>query len=134
MQVPMTELKQIILDALKAMPAIRQVILFGSIATGKAHADSDLDLAVDAGRPLTSSEKMQLISQLAISLGRPVDLVDIKTVGEPLLGQILQYGKRIMGSDTEYARLISRHVFDQADFMPYRNRILAERRQAWIGK
>jgi len=25
-------------------------------------------------------------------------------------------------------------VFDVADFLPYRNRILSERRLAWIGK
>jgi len=77
---------------------------------------------------------MQLISQLAISLGRPVDLVDFRRVGEPLLGQILRHGKRLLGSDTDYANLIARHVFDQADFMPYRNRILAERRRAWVEK
>ena len=59
---------------------------------------------------------------------------DIHTVGEPLLGQILQHGKRILGSDTHYANLIRRHLFDQTDYLPYRNRILAERRQAWIGQ
>jgi hypothetical protein len=66
--------------------------------------------------------------------GRPIDLVDIHAIGEPLLGQILKHGKRILGSDTHYANLIRRHLFDVADFLPYRNRILAERRQAWIGK
>ena len=106
--------------------------MFGSLANGAGRMESDLDLAVDAGRHLTASEKMALISELAERTGRPVDLVDIRAVGEPLLGQILQHGKRILGSDTLYASLIRRHVFDQADFLPYRNRILAERRQAWI--
>jgi len=53
--------------------------------------------------------------------------------GEPLLGQVLRYGRRVLGSDNEHADLILRHVLDQADFMPYRDRILMERRQAWIG-
>lgn len=35
---------------------------------------------------------------------------------------------------TGHAALLSRHLFDAADFLPYRNRILAERRQAWIGR
>jgi len=35
---------------------------------------------------------------------------------------------------TRHATLLSRHLFDAADFLPYRNRILAERRQAWIGR
>ena len=55
-------------------------------------------------------------------------------VSETLLGQILRYGRRVIGNDTLYGELISRHIFEQADFMPYRARILAERRMAWIGK
>mgnify|MGYP002814441418 CR=1 FL=1 len=106
----------------------------GFAVTGGGRAESDLDLAVDAGRRLTAAEKMALISELAGRIGRPVDLVDIHAIGEPLLGQILRHGKRILGSDTHYANLVRRHVFDQADYLPYRNRILAERRQAWIGK
>ncbi len=127
-------LKQTILAAIGTQRGIGLAIVFGSMATGTGRVQSDLDLAVDAGRSLTAIEKMALISELAGRVGRPVDLVDIHTVGEPLLGQILQHGKRIMGSDTHYANLLRRHLFDQADYLPYRNRILAERRQAWIGK
>jgi predicted nucleotidyltransferase len=127
-------LNQAILAAISTQPGIRLAILFGSLAGGEGRSESDLDLAVDAGRRLTAGEKMALISELAGSTGRPVDLVDIQAIGEPLLGQILQHGKRILGSDTLYANLIRRHLFDQADYLPYRNRILAERRQAWIGK
>ena len=127
-------LKEAILTAIGTQPGIVLAILFGSLAAGKGHAESDLDLAVDAGRRLTASEKMALISELAGRTGRPIDLVDVRTAGEPLLGQILRHGKRILGSDTHYANLLCKHLFDQADFLPYRNRILAERRQAWIGK
>jgi predicted nucleotidyltransferase len=127
-------LKQAILTAIGVQPHIVSAILFGSLATGQGHAESDLDLAVDAGHRLTASEKITLISELSKRTGRPIDLVDIRAIGEPLLGQILKHGKRIMGNDTDYANLIRKHVFDQADFLPYRNRILAERRQAWIEK
>ncbi len=127
-------LEQAILAAIGTQPGIGLAILFGSLATGGGRVESDLDLAVDAGCRLTASEKMALISELAGRTGRPVDLVDLHAVGEPLLGQILRHGKRILGSDTHYANLIRRHLFDQADYLPYRNRILAERRQAWIGK
>jgi hypothetical protein len=34
-----------------------------------------------------------------------VDLVDLHTVGEPLLGQILRHGKRLLGGGTCYADL-----------------------------
>jgi predicted nucleotidyltransferase len=127
-------LEQVILAAISIQPGIRLVILFGSLAIGKGREGSDLDLAVDAGHRLTGEEKMALINALAEKTGRPIDLVDIHVAGEPLLGQILRNGKRILGSDTHHANLIRRHLFEQADFLPYRNRILAERRQAWIGK
>ena len=127
-------LRQVILAALTIQPGIKLVILFGSLATGEGRVESDLDVAVDAGHRLTASEKIELISELAERTGRPIDLVDIRAIGEPLLGQILQHGKKLLGSDTDYANLIRKHLLDQADFLPYRNRILAERRQAWIGK
>lgn len=31
------------------------------------------------------------------------------------------------------ASLLRQHLFDAADFLPYRDRILEERRRAWIG-
>ncbi len=123
-----------ILAVLNTQSGIRLAILFGSLAAGREQADSDVDLAVDAGHRLTVGEKLALVTELAERTGRPVDLVDLHAVGEPLLGQILRHGKRLLGSETCYADLIRRHLFDQADYLPYRTRILAERRRAWIGK
>ena len=129
-----SSLTRAILTVIRSQPEIRLAILFGSLAAGREQKESDLDLAVDAGRLLTADEKLTLIGELAIQTGRPVDLVDIQAIGEPLLGQILQNGIRLFGSVTCYANLIRRHLFDQADYLPYRSRILAERRRAWIGK
>lgn len=119
---------------LKNFPRIEQAILFGSVASGKARPDSDLDLAVGAPSALTADEKLALITSLALQTGRPIDLIDLKVAAEPLLGQILRHGRRLLGSNTAYAQLITRHVMDQADFLPYRNRILSERRATWIGQ
>ena len=129
-----SHLQSAIMSVLGKHPETRLAILFGSLATGEARADSDVDLAVDLGHPLDAGEKIQLIGDLSLAVDRPIDLVDLRTVGEPLLGQILRHGIRLIGSDTCYGELIRKHLFDQADFMPYRNRILAERRKAWIGK
>lgn len=115
-------------------PNIRFAILFGSMAENKARPDSDLDVAVLAGGPLEMHEKMQLIDALAEATGRPVDLVDLFTVGEPLLGQIIAKGRRILGGNSDYARIMIKHLSNQADFLPYRNRILKERRRRWIGQ
>ena len=121
-------------EVLAGFPELILALVFGSVAKGLQRIDSDLDIAVVAKQALTADEKIVIISALAEKTVRPVDLVDLKVVGEPLLGQIVQHGRRLLGSDGEYGRLISRHLFEQADFMPYRNRILAERRAAWIGK
>lgn len=115
-------------------PEVMMVVLFGSVASGKQRPDSDLDIALSTGHPLTVDEKMSIISLLAERTGRPIDLIDLCVVGEPLLGQIVRHGRRVLGSDTLYGQLISKHLFEQADFMPYQARILAERRKAWIGK
>ena len=121
-------------EVFRHFPKIALAVLFGSVASGHPRADSDLDIAVIADRPLNVEDKISFIGALADQIGRPVDLIDLSTVTEPLLGQILRHGRRIMGSDHLYGELISRHLFDQADFMPYRARLLAERRMEWIGK
>jgi predicted nucleotidyltransferase len=131
---PDSNLESAVLSVLSGRKEMQMVILFGSLASGKARGDSDLDLALDAGHLLDAETKMQLIGDLSAATGRPVDLIDLRTVGEPLLGQILRHGKRLFGSNVRYAELIRKHLFEQADFLPYRNRILAERKKAWIGK
>ena len=130
----MTIIETLIHAALAPHREIRLAILFGSLATGQGHYESDVDLAIDAGQPLEIQAKMSLMAELAECTGRPVDLIDLLTIGEPLLGQILKHGKRLLGEDGPYAELIKRHVFDEADFMPYYRRILRERRIAWIEK
>lgn len=124
----------VLLDVLAHFPTLVLALVFGSAAQGRQRADSDLDIAVAANRALTATEKMDIIAALAERTGRPIDLIDLKMVAEPLLGQIVRHGRRLFGSDKAYGQLISRHLFEQADFMPYRSRVLAERRAAWIGK
>ena len=121
-------------DVFARFPHVVQVLVFGSVAAGTQRPDSDLDIAVNAGQPLTVDDETAIIGALAEATGRPIDLIDLCTVGEPLLGQILKHGRRILGSNTLHAELIIKHLVEQADFMPYQARILAERRRAWIGK
>jgi predicted nucleotidyltransferase len=119
---------------LTRFPGLELALLFGSVAKGQQRRDSDLDIAVAAKQALTVAEKVALVDALTESSGRTIDLIDLKTVTEPLLGQIVRHGRRLLGSDSAYGQLISRHLFEQTDFLPYRTRVLAERRAAWIGK
>jgi predicted nucleotidyltransferase len=124
----------ILREVLSGFPQLTLAILFGSVASGKANAQSDLDLAVIAAKPLQAAEKIQIIEALAMATGRPIDLVDVHFAPQPLLSQVFKHGRRILGSDTAYAQLLYRHLIEQADFAPLQSRILSERRAAWIGK
>ncbi|WP_343883289.1 type VII toxin-antitoxin system MntA family adenylyltransferase antitoxin [Rhodanobacter caeni] len=122
-----------VITALAAHPDIELAFVYGSVARGQARRDSDVDVAVQAPAPLGADEKMRLIEDIAAATGRAVDLVDLRMVGEPLLGQILKHGLQIRGKPADRALLMQRHVYAMEDFMPYVERTLAERRKAWIG-
>jgi predicted nucleotidyltransferase len=126
-------LEETLKKALQAHSGLRLALLFGSCALSTQRPDSDVDVAVDMGGVMAVEQHLSLISDLALATGRAVDLIDLRTVGEPLLGQILQSGRRIGGEHAVHAQYITRHVMDVEDFVPYQERILRERRQAWIG-
>ncbi len=84
---------------LSRFPVVQLAILFGSVASGRARPDSDLDLGIVCARPISVDEKIAIIEALAEKFGRPVDLVDLYPAPEPLLGQVLRHGRRIIGSD-----------------------------------
>ncbi len=106
-------------------------LAFGSAASGKLRADSDLDIAVLARAPLSAARRQALIERLAQIAGRPVDLVDLSSAGVVVTGEALQ-GKRLLCKDPRLlGELISRNLTDVADFLPYHRRILDERRRAW---
>jgi len=120
--------------ALADHPEVELAILYGSVAKGTAGPESDMDLAVMGGQPLSADASVALLRDLASSMGRPVDLVDLWTTHGTLLGEILQTGIRIVETNPAlYPACLSRHLLDEADFRPYRDRILADRRRTWIG-
>lgn len=117
---------------LRQQEDISLAILFGSLSTGNVHQESDIDIAIEKKQPLSAEEKVELISQLALLTGRAVDLVDLSTAGEPILGQILKHGKRLIGTDTAFAEIALKNLYAQEDFVPYIERTLKERRQQWL--
>lgn len=123
-----------IAEALASDPALGFAILFGSSATGRARPSSDLDIAVWANAPLGAQHKQALIARLAELSGRPVDLVDLRDAGVLVTREVLTRGRLLFCRDANaYAALATRMVVDAADFLPYVERLLRERRNAWIG-
>ncbi|SRR6266566_1752966 len=117
---------------LRQMPTIRLAIVFGSIADGRASAESDIDIAVATDKPLLTTEKIGLIERIATALGRPVDLIDLGVASGPILHQALTRGRIVKCEDRAlYARLLLKMLYNQTDEMPYRRLILDQRQQAW---
>lgn len=115
-------------------PSVVLVILFGSMANDHARNDRDLDIAVGTSTPLTAETNIAIIEDLALALGRPVDLIDLDRTHNPLLQQIMTKGDRVLCQNrTRYVELLLRMVYEEADVMPYYRRILSDRRQTWIG-
>jgi len=98
---------------------------------GRARPDSDLDVAVAADRPLDAAQKQALIERLAEASGRPVDLIDLRTAGEPLLGRALQGRPLLLRDRRLFEEIIKRHLIEVEDFLPLQRRLLAKRRKAW---
>ena len=128
------DIEQKVGEVLARYPEVTLAILFGSLAAGRAHPNSDLDLAVLAMTPLTSQARLDMMGNFALVFGRPVDLIDLSRTHCPLLQQVLTRGRLVLCKDrSQYAELIRRMAYEEADFMPYYRRILAVRRKAWIG-
>ena len=102
---------------LKRFLNISFAIIFRSAAAGRQRIDSDLDIAVAASRALEVAGKIALTQALGEALGRPIDLIDPAPVTElPLSSQILQYGRILFGTNTQFGNLIYRYLFDEVDF------------------
>lgn len=128
-----SELQQSITKFLEKREDVTLAIIYGSAAEQRQNPESDLDLAVAGDQPLDAQSKMELIEEFALLVGRPIDLVDLQETHGTLLKQILTKGKVIYKEDVVlYGEIIKRMLFHEADFMPYYNRILKERRERWI--
>jgi predicted nucleotidyltransferase len=131
----MDKLQELIQKVLRSHPEVKLCVVFGSIAAGKASADSDLDIGVAAAQPLSADEYLELIEEFSSETNREIDLVDLTTASGPILKQALSTGIVMQNSDKSlYASLISRMLFNQADMMPYYDRILRERRSRFINE
>ena len=76
------------------LPENTKVLVFGSRVTGQVKRSSDLDLAIDAGRPLTREEDLALLDAFEESdLPYTVDIVDLNTASNRMRDIIRQSGK-----------------------------------------
>ncbi len=126
------KLIQILKLELAENKAIGLAILFGSYAKGSARFESDMDLAIRFEKPLSKKKRLEFIQSLAKLSGTAVDLLDLSTVGEPVLSEIIKHGRLIKGDKQAFTELAIKNVYANEDFRPYIKRTLQERRKKWI--
>ncbi len=78
------EVRRIVADA-----GGSRVRVFGSVATGRDHAESDIDLLFSMGRPLGLMELAKLEQRLAEVIGVPVDLIPENAIQPALRQRVL---------------------------------------------
>jgi predicted nucleotidyltransferase len=99
-----------------AMPEVRLVYLFGSEARGYARADSDIDIAFWAIKPMDSVKRWNLEQEIASIFNRDVDLVDLAAVGDLLRKEVVDHGIRLFGDPHEAMLFEIRVVKDYQDY------------------
>jgi len=68
---------------------VSRAALFGSVARGKNHPDSDIDLLVDIKKSVSLLEFIGLQNKLEDAVGTKVDLVEYSTIKPALRKYIL---------------------------------------------
>ena len=84
------------------------VTLFGSLARGEARPDSDADVAVSFGKPMSSDLRMAVTGIVADAAGRSVDLVDLESAQGLILARALGGREILCDSVATRQRMISR--------------------------
>jgi len=114
-------------------PGIQAVYLFGSTASGKAHKESDLDLAILPKKPTLRSQKLDILADLAREGFSDVDLVfldtkDVVIKFESVRQNRLLYCAKDFDANAFYS-LVLRQYFDFAPYLKiqreaYKRRVL----------
>lgn len=73
-----------------SIPDLVAIYLFGSFARDDANRESDVDLAVLAGRPIDPSLRFELEGRLEEKLRKSVDLIDLRKASAVFRVQILK--------------------------------------------
>jgi predicted nucleotidyltransferase len=107
---------------------IRLCLLFGSQATGKAHAKSDVDIALWPAEPVSTQQRLRWLMELEMALERDVSLVIVTPQLNPVLGfEMVKNGRVLHEAETDlWRRERSRLWHAYVDSRPFRR---AARRQ-----
>lgn len=104
----------------KRYPAIQAVYLFGSSASGRTHAESDLDLAVLADENSLCGRKLDILTELAKNGFCNVDLIFLPSDDIVLQFEAVRLNRIVyQRPDFDAASVFSLIVRRYLDFLPF---------------
>lgn len=126
-----------LIKALDGVDGLVSAYLFGSVASGRAHRESDVDVGVlfDRRKCPTAGERfdvrLKMIGPLQSVLGRDVDLVVLNDAPPQLARHIMTMGRRLVVKDAERDHAHLRVTLSRAaDLEPFLRRLRAVKLRA----
>ena len=119
-------------DELRASFPERRLLgawLYGSRATGRHRADSDVDIAVLCDAPLEPVALFDAGCRLAAQLGAAVDLVDLRRSGGLLRVEATHRGRPLVPPSSEADFFVAHALADHAAFAENRRAATAAMRE-----
>jgi uncharacterized protein len=122
---------------LEGTPGLVSAYLFGSTADGRAHRESDVDLAVLldwAVYPAAANRfdtRLRLIARLQGAIGREVDLIVLNDAPPQLGRHIMSNGRRLLVTNADLDHAHRRLTMSRAaDLEPFLRRMRALKLEA----
>jgi len=111
---------QLLPEVFRRYPDVQAVYLFGSLAAGNVHGESDLDLAVVPRRSSIRAKKLDILADLARCGFCNVDLVFLDTDDIVLKYEAVRQNRLVyQAEDFDRGAMYSRVVRQYLDFLPY---------------
>ncbi|MFY9343939.1 MAG: nucleotidyltransferase domain-containing protein [Planctomycetota bacterium] len=105
--------------AIAAGPPARFLALFGSQATGTAHAGSDIDVAwLPADTDISLGQELAFQAELTRMAGREVDLVRVDQTSTLCRMEIARHGILLAGDRSAFARFRAEAIAEFLDYEP----------------
>ena len=94
-------MRQLLADYARSIEGLDLLFLFGSHASGRARAESDVDIALSFTHEMIpeAEKRIELIGSLSDQLGREVDLVVLNQASPILKMQVLRNGEKLFERD-----------------------------------
>ncbi len=122
-----SEVKKKLTEMLQQMSSICAVFIHGSAVKGGLRSDSDLDLAILplSGERIATDERMALGGELALLVGREVDIGILSTNNLVYAKEVIEHGELLFTKNSFFSeRFISTCLSMYADLQQDRKEVL----------